>query len=435
MKRKEFMKLGAGVFAVPAMTDFRGGPANRITFPSAGPVLGGRLDKLGGMTLEELRRFHDQWLRERYIPHWERGVDRQEGGFADLFRPGEEPVFDEKRMYYQARAVWVFASLYNRFTRDDRHLRAAVAGRDFLRRNALTGDDRWISRMNRSGTPLSEPLDHYGDIYMILALAELYKATGEESDLELAKRTARTVMQRLLSPSYQHVEAHVTALQPGTKRLPSWQHFLSALTPLLRVHREPEIERMALYCVRVLCERHWLADYQVLVELLDDHFRPFTFDGSKWGDGGASHGTVSGWHSIQACWMVMDEAFRVGDRPVWGRGVGMGYATLEKMYLEGRGLTSLRNPGARPDPHGSFAWGALDDLLVFCLMVLEHNHDPRAVRYYDSCFELYNSRPELYRIYDLLHHPRRLFYSIEILDRMIARNGAVSGFLTEAEEG
>lgn len=397
-----------------------------------GRLLEGSLDRLGGMTLQQLLDHHRDYLKNTYIPNWDRAVDHKYGGFANVAIPGREPKFDKKAMYYQGRAIWMFSYLYNHITHDKRHLDAAVKGRDFVVKHALTNDHRWISFISREGKPESEPLDHYGDIYMVLGLAELYKATKDEKDIALAIATAKSVMERLVSPSYQHIDAHVPALEPGTRRLPSWQHFLSALTPLLKVRRDPAIDYIARYCVRVICEDHWQPDSGVLLEVLDDKFRPYTFDAPNWGD--FTPRGVSGWHSIQACWMVMDDALRVNHYPTYRQGVQMGLSTLEKCYIDGKGIPfstpqgmSLNDPKAKPNIDSTYPWGALDDMLVYCLMVLEHSHEPLAINYYNKCFALHNSKPANVVTSGLLHTPRRFFYSIEILERMIKRGGKVSG--------
>src|SRR5690606_788563 len=135
-------------------------------------------------------------------------------------------------------------------------------------------------------------------------------------------KTAISVKDRLLSPTYQHVEAHTESLEPGTRRLPSWQHFLAGLTILLNIKRDPVVEKIARYCVRVICEHHWRPEHGVLLEMLDDNFRPFTFDAANWGN--LHPQGVSGWHSIQACWMVMNDALRVEHYPTYRKGIEMG---------------------------------------------------------------------------------------------------------------
>lgn len=427
IKQNSLTGIGA-VIAMGATSSLMASPVKKL---GTDKFMEGSLDRLGGMTLQELLDHHRNYLKNTYIPNWDRAVDLKYGGFSNVAIPGREPKFDKKGMYFQGRAIWMFSYLYNHITHDKKHLDAAIRGRDFVVKHALKSDYSWISFVSREGKPESEPLDHYGDIYMVMGLAELYKATKDKKDIELAVNTAKSVMSRLVSPSYQHVDAHVPALEPGTRRLPSWQHFLNALTALLRVHSDPAIEYIARYCVRVICEKHWQPESGVLLEMLDDRFRPYTFDAPNWGD--FTPRGISGWHSIQACWMVMDDSLRVKHYPTYRQGVQMGVSTLEKCYIDGKGIPfskqgmSLDDPKAKPNLDGTYPWGALDDMLMYCLIVLEHSHEPFAISYYNKCFELHNSKPGNVVTTGLLHTPRRFFNSIEILERMIKRGGKVSG--------
>ncbi len=431
MKRKEFVKFGGGLFLIPSMQSFLkdSGKLLDISTSSKSNLNQGNLDQLGGMSLQELLDFHCKYLKEIYIPNWDRGIDWKYGGFADSLMPGQEPDFEKKSMYYQGRAVWLFSYLYNHITFDNRHLEAAIKGRDFLVKYALTDDNRWISIMSRQGKQLSEPLDHYGDIYMMQGLAELFRATKDEKDINLAIRTAYTVKDRLVSPSYQGIDAHGPAHEPGTRRLGSWQHFLYALTSLLRIKNDLSIEKIASFCVRMICDYHWLPEHRVIIELLDSQYKPFS-------ERSRISRSVSGWHAIQASWMVMDEALRIKDYPTYRQGIEMGFSTLEKCYVHGKGITSIRNPEDRAKPEYQFnPWNSLDDVLIFCLMILENNHHPIALEYYNKCFDLYNSKPENITHKCLLHTPRRYFYSIDILNRMIENKGKISDFWSNIETG
>ena len=434
MKRKDFLNLGGSMLitsALPGNLKVVGETMN-INDESKNNRYQGTLDLLGGMSLQKLLEYHRNYLMETYIPNWNRGVDWEYGGFADGISPGKEPDFEKKSTYYQARAIWVFSYLYNHVSHDIHHLQAAVKCRDFLVKYAFTDDGRWISFLSRQGERLSEPVNHYGDIYMILALTELFKASGDKRDINLAKRTAFTVMERLVSPSYQSIDTWGPALEPGTKRLGGWQHFLNALTNYLRIQPDQGIEQIARYCVRMICEHHWLPEHGVMVELVDSQYKPYTFTAANWG-GTSDLRVVSGWHGIQASWMLMDESMRVKYYPTFRQGITMGFSTLDKCYLEGKGLTSIKSPEDTSLAEGINPWGALDDVLVFCLFVLEHTHNPMAIHYYNNCLELYNSKPENFQPYDLLHVPRRFFLTIDILNRIILSKGKISGFWNEQD--
>ena len=389
------------------------------------------IKEIGGKSLEELRDFHRRELSEEYIKLWDKsGIDWQYGGVFPLVNMEGDPAkVTDKEMYYQGRALWVFSYIYNHFERHERHLKAARLTRDFLVKNCRDRGGYWISKFTRDGKMLQPSFNIYGDIYMVLGLGEYYKATGDKESLALAIESAHGVMDRITSPSYQHSFGHGPTNEPGTKRLGTWQHFLSALTPLLRYTQDDAVDAIARSCVRYMLERHWRPELGVVFELLDDRFEPFRADPHR------NSRFISGWHSIQAAWMTMDEALRRGDTRMFLDSLEMGRMTLEKCWVDGTrfsGLVTRPNPEQPlPDPTSvqDVPSGAIDDALVYCLMAIEHTHETWALKWYERILATGNKNPERWIRRCLLHHPRRLFFSIEILDQMIARGGRVSNFL------
>ncbi|MBT4503278.1 MAG: hypothetical protein HOC74_36450, partial [Gemmatimonadetes bacterium] len=112
--------------------------------------------------------------------------------------------------------------------------------------------------------------------------------------------------------------------------------------------------------------------------------------------------------------------------------VERGRLTLGKCWWEGGdgGLIGLDYPGQPlEESSDSFAWERLDDALVFLLLVIEHTQADWAVPWYDTVFERAYEKPEEFNRSGLLHYPRRLFFSLHILRRIIARQGRRSSFL------
>ena len=390
--------------------------------------------RLAGQSLAELREFHRRELFNEYIALWDKsGIDWQYGGFFPEANVAGDPTKDtSKEMYYQGRGLWVFSYIYNHFERHERHLKAARLAREFLVSHCRDSKGYWISHFTRDGKPLQPSTNIYGDIYMVLGLAEYYRAAGGAENLDLAVETAYGVMERVVSPAYQHLAGHGSSHEPGTKRLGTWQHFLNSLTPLLVLRNDEGVANIARMCVRNIMERHWRPEYGVMLEHLDDRFEPFRADPQQ------NHRLVSGWHSIQAAWMSMDEALRRGHRPMFREALEMGRQTMEKCWVEGKrfsGLVDRSSPEqapVEPPKLAGIASGALDDALVFCLMAIEHTDEAWAYNWYDKVFAAGYRYPEHWRRRCLLHHPRRLFLSIQILDRIIARGGRPSDFLRQA---
>ncbi|MCE5250548.1 AGE family epimerase/isomerase, partial [bacterium] len=306
-------------------------------------------------------------------------------------------------------------------------LEAARKGKDFIFKYCRDKDGYWISEVTREGKPLRPSENIYGDMYVAMALGEYFEATGDTEARDIAIETAHGVNERIVSPEYQHLGGHGAGHEPGTKRLGTWQHFLGALTPLARQTDDYGVEMIARMCVRNILERHWHPELGVAFEHLDDLFQPFRDDPFD------HHRVVSGWHSIQAAWMCMDEALRTGHKRMFMEALEMGRCTLEKCwYDDGKesGLASLPNPESKPtlDSVGYLPWGALDDAMVFTLMAIEHTHAPWAMYWYDKAFKVSYAHPERQIREGLLHHPRRLFFAPQIIGHMIDRGGKVSNF-------
>jgi len=133
----------------------------------------------------------------------------------------------------------------------------------------------------------------------------------------------------------------------------------------------------------------------------------------------------------------MDEALRIGHRRMFLEAMEMGRQNLEKCWYddgEEAGLVTLANPEAKPalpDDLRTFyhGWGATDDALIFALLAIEHTQAPWAVDWFDRVFKAGTRHADRFNNHCLLHHPRRLFFVIDILDHLIDRGGRVSDFL------
>ena len=433
MKRRSFLH---GLAAAPAAAavESRAAQSKGGEPYAASGVKQASIAALANRPLAQLRDFHKRELAEQYVGLWDgSGIDWKYGGFfPEANVEGDPAKVTDKETYYQGRGLWVFSYLYNHFERNRRHLDAARLARELLVKNCRDEKGYWISKFTRDGRKIQGSFNIYGDIYMIQGLAEYSKAAGNAADMDLALETAYGVMERVVSPGYQHRNGHGATHEPGTRRLGTWQHFLGALTPTLRYTRDEGVENIARMCVRNILERHWRPELGVALEHLDDRFEPFRPDPLE------HHRIVSGWHSIQGAWMCMDEALRLGHTRMFLDAMEMGRMTLNRCWVDGArfsGLMDIENPEARPrepDSIQGIASGALDDALVFCLMAIEHTHQAWAMRWYDKVFKTGYAHPGNWRRRCLLHHPRRLFLSIEILNRIIERGGRVSSFLDAA---
>ena len=426
MKRRHFMSnLTLQAFALSTASSVlaMGEDRNNQNYGTArvSPTI---IDRIGAWSLKKLRDFHQTELDNEYIALWDKnGTDWEYGGVIPYWDENGNFTTDIKEMYYLGRGLWIFSYLYNHFGKRERHLKAAGMTKDFTFKYCRDEKGYWVSQVTREGKLVQGSFNIYGDMYMVLGLGEYYMATGDEEARDVAIESAHGVNERIVSLDYQHLAGHGRGNEPGTKRLGTWQHFLSTLTPLARYTNDYGIEKIARMCVRNILERHYRPEYGLAFEYLNDMFEPFKPGYNR---------TISGWHSIQAAWMCMDEALRVGDTKMFMDSLELGRMTLEKCWVDGEkgGLVGLPNPEARPvEPENYAASGAMDDALIFALLAIEHTHAPWAVYWFDKVFTHGYKKPDRWKRTCLLHHPRRLFLCTQMLDRMIARNGRVSNFL------
>ena len=377
------------------------------------------VDRIGDRTLQELRDLHQRELDKDYLGYWEKhGIDRENGGvmpYRELLKgmPYLAKHYYLKQMYFQGRALWTFSYLYNHFGKNERHLAIARHTKDFIYKYARNPDDTWASELTPEGKVLQPVSDIDGDFYVALGLTEYYLATGDKEALDTALQTVYAVNKKILAPDFMFYGAwDASPCEPGTKILGVWLHFLNTLIPLAIVTHDARVEEIAALCVRNIVEHHWRHEEGRFVELLDTNFQPL----------GKEHHD-SNWHGVQSAWMVMSEALRIGDRNLFVDAMTMGRKQLIRAWGEFENIDI--NAPLEKLPR----WGPLEDYMLFCLLSIEHSHAPWAIYWFDKLFKFAYQRPDRFEQYDLLHQPRRLFFTIQMLDRMIARKGRVSDFL------
>jgi N-acylglucosamine 2-epimerase len=418
-------KRGRGIDSNPAES----GVEKPYDFFRIGPSHS--LKKIGSRTVEEIRRHFQIELFEDTIPYWEKyGVDRQYGGYLKADKKSGIISVTDKDLYSQGRILWIFSYLYNHFGGKQLHLEAARQGKEILVKNCLLPSGHWGTLYTRDWKQIEGFFDIYADIYMILGLAEYYRASGDAESLRLAVETCYRVTETILAPHYQG-QGHGSFFEPGVKRMGTWAHFLFPITLLLQYNHDEGIGQMARMCVRNMLQCHWQRDKGFAYEFLDDRYEPYPDDYlSLYSDGDWVH-LISGWHNIQGAWKTMHEAIRVKNRDMFNEAMRFGFQVLEKhMKIDG----DCRLVGF--DNVEKWRWGeanekkvdnSLYDVFLFCLLAIEYTHSPEAIDWFEKAFNCALSKPGGINNGSLtLHEPRGIMIAIQILQRMIDRGGGPS---------
>lgn len=269
--------------------------------------------KIAGMTLEELKNDYRQRIFNQYLPFWEKGgFDKELGGFMCELNDDGSVVNDEKYIWYQGRGVWVYSFLYNNFGKDRKFLQIAEKTRDFLVNKMYMGKGQWHESVNRQGIPIVSSVsqgtskDIYGALFSAAGLIELYKATGNKDDLEIALTSLKESVKTYNNPDYEGITV------PGidSKGLRTLGHsfmLIWPLTNLLSFYEDHELEELINEHVNHVINDFWNSEYGINNEnLFHDYTR---LPGHE--------AVMFTGHYLETLWMILHEALRKKDNQLF----------------------------------------------------------------------------------------------------------------------
>jgi mannose/cellobiose epimerase-like protein (N-acyl-D-glucosamine 2-epimerase family) len=338
------------------------------------------------------------------------------------------------------------------FDRAERHLKGMEITKDFLLKYCVDENYNWYAKVSRDGGKILEPEHLVSDMHAVHGFGEYYLATGDEKALEVTIKTSIRFIQKLTSPSVQYL----SWLPPGTSPYGLWFHFLSALTPLLKVIAEKvntyeeyeeyfDIERlegMAELCVSRM-KAHADYDKRMIFDYLDYSLKPYKEEKYRY---------IANGHGVGSAWTYMAEALRIGDRNLFRKGTDVLRWHLTKGwdFIHGGGIVNR----VSPEKPNEFIVGdgykpsfATDDGSVGLMLTIEYDHDPWSIEWFDmvrtwaykTYFDkkkkvwIHRANKEGKPVYSYarrgnFHHPRAVMLNIESLNRQIERNGLVSNY-------
>jgi len=142
---------------------------------------------------------------------------------------------------------------------------------------------------------------------------------------------------------------------------------------------------------------------------------------------------VNNFHTMEAAWMIMEEALRVGNRDMFTEGLQFGRVHLEKCWVE-RGDSKGVIQFFRPDDPNPFEGRdickpyVLKEILIMLLLAIEHTGEQWAIKWFDKVYTYSYGKQVEWPYRDTLHQPRGAMFCYEILERIIGRNGRLSNY-------
>ncbi|MBI5685237.1 MAG: AGE family epimerase/isomerase [Verrucomicrobia bacterium] len=273
----------------------------------------------------QLVRFYRDALLGDVMPFWLRhGMDREHGGIITSLDRDGTVVDTDKSVWFQGRAGWMFATLYNTIERRAEWLEAARSCVEFDRRHCFAPDGKMWFSVTREGRPLRMRRYVYSESFAAIAFAAYAKASGDARAAEDAVKTFATYLRYSFEPGVMTPKFEPT--RPAKSIGPHMIGIASAQE--LRVNLG-DVSVAGRTCTEWIdrsiaeIERDFMKpDHEALMEVVApdggviDHF-----DGR----------TLNPGHAIEAAWFIMHEGKLRGDQ----RLVRIGLTILGWMWARG----------------------------------------------------------------------------------------------------
>lgn len=272
-----------------------------------------------------LQAFYRRTLLDDIIPFWLRhGLDHEHGGMLTALDRDGSLLDSDKSVWFQGRAGWMFATLYNTVERRAEWLEASRCCLEFSRRHCFSpGGKMWFT-VTREGRPLRMRRYVFSEAFAAIANAAYAKATGDAQAAEAAVTTFATYLRYSFEPGVMTPKCEPTRPAKGIG-----PHMISIVTAQELRANLGDVRVSDRTCSQWIdfsfaeIERDFLKpEHQALLEQVApdggilDHF-----DGR----------TLNPGHAIECAWFILHEGRLRGDR----RFIQLGCTILDWMWTRG----------------------------------------------------------------------------------------------------
>jgi N-acylglucosamine 2-epimerase len=149
----------------------------------------------------KLGAFYQDTLLNNVIPFWlKHGLDREHGGVMTCLDRDGSLLDTDKSVWFQGRAGWMFATLYNTIEHRDEWLAAARSCLEFSRKHCFAPDGKMYFSVTRNGKPLRMRRYVYSESFAAIANAAFAKATADARAAEDAVKLFSTYLRYSFKP-------------------------------------------------------------------------------------------------------------------------------------------------------------------------------------------------------------------------------------------
>jgi N-acylglucosamine 2-epimerase len=145
--------------------------------------------------------FYRATLLDDVIPFWLRhGMDHEHGGIITALDRDGAVIDTDKSVWFQGRAAWMFATLFNTVERRPEWLEAARSCIEFSRRHCYAPGGKMYFTVTRDGRPLRMRRYVYSESFAAIANAAFAKATGDSRAADDAVKNFATYLRHSFEP-------------------------------------------------------------------------------------------------------------------------------------------------------------------------------------------------------------------------------------------
>jgi mannobiose 2-epimerase len=271
-------------------------------------------------------RFFREQLKSKILPYWhDTALDWTNGGYVLADDGKGRRVAREKQLVSQARMVWTFSHVHLKGYRDDKrdYLKAAEHGYRFLRERFLDpehGGYYW--KTDLAGKPVNERKILYGEVFVIYAFVEYYRASGDRDALRQALELYRLLQKhahdgvnsgwsehftrdwKLIAKPDAGAEVEV----PGLKSANAHLHLMEALAELYQATGNAEVRQSLGESLRLNATYFYPEDAGKSCF----HRQPDWKEVADPKSAGLSYG-----HNVEFAWLMIRAEQVLGRRPSW----------------------------------------------------------------------------------------------------------------------
>ena len=244
------------------------------------------------------------------VPFWlKHSIDEINGGIYNCLDREGKIYSEDKSVWMQGRAGWMFAYIYNHIEKKDIYLTISKSCIDFAAKHCIDSDGRMFFTVTKDGLPLRKRRYWFSETFYIMANAEFYMATKDATYLKTAKKYFDFVYGMYIDPKTDpyKITPKSCAETRNTKTLANPMILLNVAS----IMREADLERYSYYddIITSLIEDirlFYKPEYKAMFENVSVPDNSVILNS-------APCRVINPGHDIECAWFLLEEAIKRND--------------------------------------------------------------------------------------------------------------------------